>query len=105
MPSPADASGCNLGFVAAVLLAILVGSRDIAGLYAVTWLSLRSLGPIAVIAGAVLLARGRAHAVRTPADRERVALVLWTAALMSLLQFPFAAPIYYCYVAPFIIWR
>ncbi len=93
----------NLGFVAAVLVAILVGSRDIAGLYAVTWLSLRSLGPIAVIAGAFLLARGRADAVRAPADRERVALVMWTAALMSLLQFPFAAPIYYCYVAPFIL--
>lgn len=93
----------NVALLAAGLLALLVFSADSAWLYGRTWLSIRSLGPVVVLVGAIMLARGSGRFAADPAGAERLALVLWILALVSLLQFPFAAPIYYCYVAPFVL--
>jgi hypothetical protein len=93
----------NVALLAAGLLAMLVVSASSPWLYGRTWLSVRSLAPVAVVAGAVMLVRRRAEVAGDAARRQRTVLVLWTVALMSLLQFPFAAPIYYCYVAPFVL--
>jgi len=93
----------NVALLAGVLLTLVVVSSTSAWLYGRTWLSVRSLGPVAVVAGAVMLARARGLFAADAARAERLALVLWVLALVSLLQFPFAAPIYYCYVAPFVL--
>lgn len=93
----------NVALLAAGLMAMLVWSADSAWLYGRTWLSVRSLAPVAVIAGAFMLLRRRPAVAGGAVQRQRTVLVLWTVALMSLLQFPFAAPIYYCYVAPFVL--
>ena len=93
----------NVALLAAGLLAMLVVSASSPWLYGRTWLSIRSLAPVAVIAGAFMIVRRRPQITDDEAGRQRTVLVLWTVALMSLLQFPFAAPIYYCYVAPFVL--
>ena len=93
----------NGALLAAGLLAMLVVSASSPWLYGRTWLSVRSLAPVALIAGALMLVWRRPEVSGDAARRQRTVLALWTTALMSLLQFPFAAPIYYCYVAPFVV--
>ena len=93
----------NVALLATALLAMLLWSATSAWLYGRTWLSVRSLAPVAVISGALMLAWRRPGVAGDSVQRQRTVLVLWTVALMSLLQFPFAAPIYYCYVAPFVL--
>ncbi len=93
----------NLGLLGVVLAGLLMLSHDYSLAYAATWLSVRSLGPLVVLIGAVQLVRGRLGREGSAAERERVALVLWIVALMGLLQFPFAAPVYYCYIAPLVL--
>ena len=93
----------NIALLAGGLLAVFVVSGTSSWLYGRTWLSVRSLGPLAVLAGAFLLARADASRPQYGVLRQRQALVLWMLALLSLLQFPFAAPIYYCYVAPIVV--
>jgi len=93
----------NIALLAGGLLAVFVVSGTSSWLYGRTWLSVRSLGPVAVLAGAYLLARADASRPQYGVLRQRQALVLWMLALLCLLQFPFAAPIYYCYVAPIVV--
>jgi hypothetical protein len=68
--------------------------------YLAVWHSARSLDAVAVLAGALLLAR--VGGGMTPSDRQKLFLVLAVAALVSLVQFPFSAPIYFCYCAPLV---
>ncbi|HWZ84992.1 MAG TPA: hypothetical protein VN032_02255, partial [Thermoanaerobaculia bacterium] len=65
--------------------------------YRLIWSSARSLNVVAVIAGGVLLVRSESLEDRT---RQGIFLLMAVTALMSLVQFPFSAPIYFCYVAP-----
>jgi hypothetical protein len=69
-------------------------------LYLATWAAARVAIPLVVVCGslALILAlrRGRLDAV----SAERVFALLSVAALCSLVQFPFSASIYFCYVAP-----
>ena len=70
--------------------------------YSMVWTSARALAPLIVVVGVVAL-------VFVPAARARVEvrpaffLCVAVAAFMSLVQFPFAAPIYFCYVAPLFV--
>ncbi|HEY7862666.1 MAG TPA: hypothetical protein VIE39_03350, partial [Thermoanaerobaculia bacterium] len=86
-------------FVAAGLLAlapILLGPAA----YKVEWLSARSLAPAVVLVGGALLWR---TARDVPREREvEVFLFLALAGMVSLVQVPFSAPIYFCYVAPLV---
>lgn len=62
--------------------------------------SARSLGVVAAVVGAAALV---ADGWRTPPAGDGEAfLLLSSAALLALLQFPFAAPIYFCYAAPLV---
>lgn len=63
--------------------------------------SAEMLAPICVVVGAAQLASGRIElgALR----RQQLMLLLCMAALCALVQFPFAAPIYFCYYAPLLI--
>jgi hypothetical protein len=81
-----------LGLLLFVLLVFLVLSRH------AVWYSVRPLLPLTVLVGVWQLSR--AGTDLAPPARQQLLLVLSVAALVSLVQFPFAAPIYFAYVAP-----
>ncbi len=85
------------GLTATALLVLLARSRY-ANPYEAVWYGARALLPLSVCAGALLLASRRASV--HPVRERQLALVLAVTALCALVQFPFAAPIYFCYVAP-----
>jgi hypothetical protein len=68
--------------------------------YLLAWNSIRSSAALLVVASCWLLWRRRSHA----SESERVLFVLTAAtAFFALFQYPFAAPVYFCYVAPFAV--
>jgi hypothetical protein len=85
------------GVAALVGVALLVmGSAP--GVYRGVWWSMRSLLPLAVVAGLVLLGR---KSVLGEGTRESILfLLLAVASVHGLIQFPMAAPNYFFYVAP-----
>lgn len=104
---PAAIDGVVLAAVAAwVLWMAGTGPRT----YRYLWYSLLTLIPVMVVAGSALLARGEPHdagdanrAAESAAGARPAMLMLLLAmsAMVSLVQFPFTAPVYFCYVAPF----
>jgi hypothetical protein len=83
----------------ASLFAILLATSMTYPSYLVLWTSARALAPLLVVAGMAALAF--VPAARTRIEMRRGAfLCLAVAAFMGLIQFPFGAPIYFCYVAP-----
>jgi hypothetical protein len=66
--------------------------------YLALWNSVRFLPLFAMLAGCVLLL-GRPLAVSST-RRQQVFLLLVMLAAIGLVQFPFSAPIYFCYTAP-----
>jgi hypothetical protein len=62
--------------------------------------SLSQLLPILVIIGAIVLYQ---RGVAGGAASERLLLLLAAASTLALFQFPVAAPIYFCLVAPFVV--
>jgi hypothetical protein len=83
----------GVAFALGVLLC-LVGVEEI---YRTIWYSARSLAVVAVVVGCRFLAASRGL---TDRKRQEIFLLVCTTALVSLVQFPFAVPIYFCYVAP-----
>ncbi len=79
---------------------IVFGSWD--GVYARIWDSTRPLVPLSVLAGCLLLAR-RSSLDESLSKRSLLFSLLISCALLSLLQFPYAFAIYFCYVAPMFI--
>jgi hypothetical protein len=59
----------------------------------------RTTIPIAACVPAVLLLRSQ-HATRRSLDRQRAMMVVFAAVFFSLVQFPYAATLYFFYVAP-----
>jgi hypothetical protein len=95
---PARASGERAGAAAAAaLLAFaLLAAGSVPTVYLHAFLTARGAVLVAAVAGAAVLARSAATAERKTA----VFAALAAAALCALVQFPFGAPIYFCYVAP-----
>jgi len=83
--------------VAALLSWIFISGRSVR-VYAQVWLATTPLIPLAVVTGLLMLSTQR-EAI-TDERRQQLVLLLGVAAFASLVQFPFAAPIYFCYVAP-----
>jgi len=81
-----------LAILLVALIAFFILSRHAA------WYTIRPLVPLTVLAGVWSLARHRD--TLSPLRRQQVLLVLSVTALWSLVQFPFARPIYFFYVAP-----
>lgn len=81
-----------LAVLLVALIAFFILSRH------AVWYTIRPLVPLTVIAGVWLLVRHRE--TLSPLRRQQVLLVMSVAALWSLVQFPFARPIYFFYVAP-----
>ncbi len=89
--------------VSLLLAVVLVLAANIPGVYQAVWFSALPLAPIATLAGCLALARGRFAAHASGRDRQLLFLLLGLTALVSLVQFPYAAPIYFCYVAPLVV--
>jgi hypothetical protein len=85
----------------ALAFGALVAAASDRTAYATIWDLGRGMGPLIVLAGVGLLLVRR----RGQIDRERreiVFLLVALVALVSLVQFPFGIPLYYCYVAPLV---
>jgi hypothetical protein len=85
-------------FVASLVVLLAYSGRHEA--YQVLWNLSRHLNAAAVIAGVVLLSR--ASASITAMHRGQLLLLATVTAFGSLIEFPFAAAIYFCYTAPLI---
>jgi hypothetical protein len=71
--------------------------------YHLVWLSVRTLIPVVVAAGVIVLASKGVARYQSSERRRQVLLVLVMAAMIGLLQFPYAAPSYTWYVAPLVV--
>lgn len=87
--------GAAAWVLAAGLLCAVPGSISI---YEWSFLAGRAVIPASVVAGCVWLALG---AGRVAVERRRAAVaVLAAAAVCGVIQYPFSAPVYFCFVAP-----
>ncbi len=88
--------------IAAVVTLLALGGKNVY-LYTVVWASLRPLVPLATIALALRMLRdGPRQGGARPAEAS-LFLVVAFAAFASLIQFPYAFGIYFCYAAPLVI--
>jgi len=83
--------------VASVIAMYLTGVNG--GVYRFVWHSVRTLLPLLVVVGVLVLSRPRAADASSPLLRSRCVLLLAVTSLCNLVQFPYAAPVYFCYVA------
>jgi hypothetical protein len=87
------------GLMTLPLIALLAFS-DRQMVYRAVWYSVRPLVPLTVLAGVALMIRAEGlSALR----RQQIMLLLSLAGMCSLVQFPFAAPVYFLYVAPLLV--
>ena len=84
----------------AVVLLGLVAVSVNEPMYQLVWNSARHLGTFAVAAGCLLITSSSDQDSR---KRQLSFLAVAMAAFMTLMQVPFAAPIYFAYTAPFLI--
>jgi hypothetical protein len=91
------AVGVALGLGAVVLA--LRAAQSFAVVSGIWW-SVAALTPIAVLLGAGVVWARRKSGKRTKVERQQVVLLIALAATCSLVQFPFAAPIYLSYAVP-----
>ena len=89
-----------LAVAVAIIGTVLVVTADGSqGAYRTLFRAAVLLPPVAVVAAAVIIARPRSVA---RVGRERLVLLAAVVATFSLIQFPFAAPIYFCYTTPLV---
>jgi hypothetical protein len=84
--------------IAVMSLLLLSATSELS--YSALWDTTRALAPVVVVTGAVAVAR------RTPEEPGRASislLVILVGGFTTLIQFPFAAPVYFCYVAPLLL--
>ncbi len=79
-----------------VLLKVSVNSPEI---YKLAWRSASLSIPATVLCGVWLLHRMKGEEEQCNVRRQQLMLMLGVTAMCSLIQFPFPAPIYFCYVA------
>jgi len=89
--------GVALGLGAVVIVIRAMQSFDIVS---AVWHSATVLTPIVVLLGAVLVWLSRKPGAYSKLQRQQVVLLISLAGACSLVQFPFAAPIYFSYSAP-----
>lgn len=64
------------------------------------WDSLPSQVPMVTFMGCLTLAAARRRTQTPPARRQQIFLLLAVCAMVSMIQFPFSNPMYFCYAAP-----
>ncbi|MEP6729418.1 MAG: hypothetical protein ABJE10_02215 [bacterium] len=94
--------GRSVALLAVALALLVVATSSSAFLYRLVWDSARGLLPALVVIGVVVLSRHRTADAESSLLRSRTMLLLSVAALCSVVQFPFSAAIYFCYVAPLV---
>ena len=92
-----------LALLVPALAALFAASLVSDAAYRFVWYSARNLPPLLILAGVVMVARRASPAGVTSPRRSGVVLVLSVTALCSLVQFPYAAANYFCYVAPLVV--
>lgn len=85
-----------------VLVWVLIASRWNSTAYAGVWHAMRSLPPVLCVGGVIVLLRDRAADTVAPLRRSQTMLLVAVTALCNLVQFPFAGPVYFSYVAPLV---
>jgi hypothetical protein len=90
------------GFFLICSLVVILCLSSALILYSIVWQSVRCLGVIAVLAGFQIFARSLSGGFLEPAKRQNLFLLISMTALLSLVQFPFAAPVYFLYIAPLV---
>jgi hypothetical protein len=95
LPRRVFAAALAVGLACALLI-----SAKSARTYELAWYCAAISIPAVVLAGAVILQASRFGPKLTVVRQEQLMLLLWVTALTSLVQFPFSAPVYFCYVAP-----
>jgi len=98
MRAPYAASRRACGLLGLALAAILVLAHQSGVAYRLAWYPLTLLAPAVIVVGVAALWREDSPA--EVASRQRLLLLLGVAALCSLVEFPFAAPIYFCFAFP-----
>ena len=88
--------------IGVVLAFVVIASGWNDALFSDVWRAMRNLPPVLCIAGVIVLSRARAADAGSPLRRAQTMLLLAVTGLCSLVQFPFAAPIYFSYVAPLV---
>jgi hypothetical protein len=91
-----------LGVVVLLLAAVLV-SADHESVANAVWYSIRPICPATLIIGCRALGSAGRAATLPPRRRLELFLLLAVAALVSLVQYPYAHRIYFCYGAPLVI--
>lgn len=79
---------------AAILFAVIILSGSDPKVYVSTWAPLLLLIPLSTLAGILVVEESRVEV------RQQSMLLLCVAATGTLIQLPFAAGIYFCYIAP-----
>ena len=87
--------------LAIALLLLLRATGGNGALYRTVWFAARSLLPLLVLVGVVLLVRRRETSSRVL--REQTMLLLAVTSLCSLVQYPYAVSVYFGYVAPLVV--
>jgi hypothetical protein len=82
---------------------ILLLAREDPRVYRTVWATIWSLVPIVVILGVALVIRRSTSNQMDARKRQQVFLILSVTAACNLIQFPFTAPTYFCYVAPLVL--
>ena len=72
-------------------------------IYFAVWHTIWFLVPIVMVLGVVLVLRQSMQRRMDAVRQQQIFLVLSVAATCNLIQFPFIAPIYLCFVAPLVI--
>jgi hypothetical protein len=91
------------GLIASLCVAALIASAQHAVVYRLVWNSLSFSIPVTVMCGIVSSARANISDERSALLREQLVLLLCVTAVWSVVQFPFSAPIYFCFVAPVLV--
>lgn len=85
------------------LVAAIIFSSVSTLVYQFVWLSVTLLIPATVVAAGVFLGWDRQQASISPLRQQQLFMSSAIVCLCSLVQFPFSAPIYLCYVTPLLI--
>ena len=88
--------------IGVALAFVLLASRWNSNLYVGVWDAMRSLPPVLCAAGVIMLWRNRAGGTSKPLRQAQTMLLVAVTALCNLVQFPFAGPVYFSYVAPLV---
>ncbi len=90
------------GIIVMSLLLVVLSFASNLIVYSIVWQSARVLGVLAVLAGCQVLVFPASHVHLDRTQRQLLFLLVSMTSLISLIQYPFAGPVYFCYTAPFV---